>query len=196
MVESNTKKKKRLHDVELLAERILLPSLMPKKQQRNQAKVDKIFEWARKELYKAEELLFTRKSTIVLETAKKLEDAGIEKNKITVEIVSHLKGFVDDSYVRKVLTDYPQYKDQRRSDNANKRDSSRKKPAKQAQTEQSQKEEHEEDDAPTGSYQIPVEEFNIKDVELYDRAFLIKLVHFLYQWYSKKTEDGEARKTE
>lgn len=38
-----------------------------------------------------------------------------------------------------------------------------------------------EDEAPTGYYQIPLEEFKIEDVEQYDRLFLIKVVQHLYK---------------
>jgi hypothetical protein len=77
-----------------------------------------IFQWAREEIDKAGELYYKRKSHIILETARKLEEAGIEKSTICNEISKNLEGFVDDGYVRKILADYPQYKDQKHKESA------------------------------------------------------------------------------
>lgn len=124
---------------------ILKPSLKSPKVI-TKSKVDKVFEWARKEFEKTEELYFKRKSQIILETARKLEDLGIEKQNISYEIKKNLKGYVDDSYVQKVLIDYPEYKDKKQANNAKGRKSGRNIPANPAQTEtanQSQTEERE-----------------------------------------------------
>lgn len=155
--------------------------------------LDKIFEWARKELGKAEELLLKRKADIILETAKKLEDAGVQENGITMDIIRNLKGYVDDSYVRKVLIDYPQYKDQYQSKRAK---SGRKMPAqqstnnsssedraKQAQTEHvetmqapQQTEEQEEASERAEIYWIKLSDARIEDIDLYDVPALRRLL--------------------
>jgi hypothetical protein len=49
------------------------------------------------------------------------------------------------------------------------------------------------DDAPTGFYQIPMEQFRIQDVELYDRAFLIKVVRHLFELLSKSQQRAYSR---
>ena len=46
--------------------------------------------------------------------------------------------------------------------------------------EQQEQETEPEDEAPTGYYQMPVEDFKIEDIEQYDRLFLIKVVQYLY----------------
>lgn len=171
--------------------------------------VGTIFEWARKELDKAEDLLFKRKKEVILETARKLDESGLVKTeKITMEIIKGLKGYVDDDYVRKVLADYPQYKDENQRKRAlkkkNREKSGRLKQAgEEGKQEQEQgntqgiqysqndiKNKHDEvvqeyenskDNAPTGEYQIKVEEYNINDVHLYDRKLLINLVRYLHK---------------
>jgi hypothetical protein len=162
-----------------------------KKRKKKVRSVDEIFDWTLKELYKAAELFSKRKSDIILETAKRLEeDAGIEPSKICDTIAKRLEGFVDDSYVQKVLKDYPQYKNNHQSKRAK---SGRNIPAgreenaepkqsqkKQKQTETIQQYEESTDDAPTGEYQMKVEDYDINDVHLYDRKFLIELVRYLH----------------
>jgi hypothetical protein len=154
-----------------------------------------IFEWARKELQKAEDLLFKRKYEIVLETARKLDESGlVETEKITMEIIKGLKGFVDDQYVREVLKDYPQYKDQSQMNRA-KGKKDKKETGSDIRAETKEPEEAgtktewepavENDDAPTGYYQMAPEEYDINAVEQYDRAFLIKLVYYLHEELGK-----------
>lgn len=144
-------------------------------------KVEHVFQWAREQFEKAEELLQKRKKDIVLETAKRLEDLKMEKSKIAAEITKNLKGYVDDGYILRVLEDYPQYKQQHRVDNAKKSKSSSLKRAKQEEPEPIQEPQIvEQDNAPTGVYQIKLEDYRIEDVHLYDRAFLIELVKYLH----------------
>ena len=114
------------------------------KRRRKKADPKTIFNWAKKELFKAAELFTRRKSEIILETAKKLEEeAGIDPHKISTEIAHGLDGFVTHDWVLKVLKDYPQYKEQFRVDNVKKRKSSNTNITGSSQTEQSQKQEHE-----------------------------------------------------
>lgn len=145
-------------------------------------KVSTVFEWAGKELEKAAELFSKRKADIILETAKKLEDIGIDKDKISTEISKNLAGFVDDGYVRRVLKDYPQYKDKSRVHKPAKRE---KKESKKQEEEEPQLLEVEnqtgDDDAPTGYYEMPVKDFKIKDIQLYDRQFLLEIVVHLFE---------------
>jgi hypothetical protein len=70
-----------------------------------------IYKWAREQLQKS-------KSEIILETAHRLEQEGCEPSKISIGIITNLKDCVDESYVRKVLTDYPQFKDPKQRANA------------------------------------------------------------------------------
>lgn len=42
-----------------------------------------------------------------------LEEVGVEKQKISTQISNRLSKFVSDAYVREVLKDYPQYKDEK-----------------------------------------------------------------------------------
>jgi hypothetical protein len=155
-----------------------------------------IFEWARKELQKAEDLLFKRKYEIVLETARKLDESGlVETEKITMEIIKGLKGFVDDQYVREVLKDYPQYKDQSQMNRAKgKKDKKEtgseiraesEEPSDTNDTLHTSSSTENDDDAPTGYYQMAPEEYDINAVEQYDRAFLIKLVYYLHEELGK-----------
>ena len=80
-----------------------------------------VFEWAEKQFAEMVELFTKKKSWIILETARRLENDGCEPSHISNEIVTNLSGFIDDSYVRKVLKDYPQYKDQKHVESAKSR---------------------------------------------------------------------------
>lgn len=51
-----------------------------------------------------------------------------------------------------------------------------------------------EDEAPTGYYQIPMEQFRIEDVEQYDRLFLIKVVHYLYNKIAELEKKEKKKK--
>lgn len=99
-------------------------------QKQKKKSFDHIFRWAEKQFVELADLFLKKKSEIILETARKLDNAGFEPSKISNEIVANLSGFVDESYVRKVLKDYPQYKDQKQQANAK---SGRNIPAKPAQ---------------------------------------------------------------
>jgi len=91
---------------------------------------DEIIDRCVDKLGSLEEEYKTKKSEIIIDTAIELDEAGFEKSKISAELVERLVGFVDDSYVRKVLKDYPQYKDKKQQANAK---SGRNIPAKPAQ---------------------------------------------------------------
>lgn len=183
-----------------------MATIQIQKQKKRKAKdTSKVFEWARNELRKAEDLLIKRKSQVILETAKKLEDAGIETNLISMEIIRNLKGYVDDQYVREVLTDYPQYKNQYQANRARKRKSGSENRAQHAQPHKPEtiqtplqmvEEEggQEDDNAPQGYYQTPVEEFKIEWLEQYDRAFLIKIVQYLYDLLQQQQQQEVRRK--
>jgi hypothetical protein len=82
-------------------------------QKQRKKSFDHIFKWAEEQFRDLAELFIKKKSDIILETARRLEKEGCEESKISNEIVTNLSGFVDDSYVHKVLKDYPQYKDQK-----------------------------------------------------------------------------------
>ena len=76
-------------------------------------KINDVFEWAEYQLFNANELFAKRKKTVILETASMLEELGVEKQKISTHISNRLSNFVSDAYVREVLKDYPQYKDEK-----------------------------------------------------------------------------------
>jgi hypothetical protein len=76
-------------------------------------KINDVFEWAEYQLFNANELFAKRKKTVILETASMLEEVGVEKQKISTHISNRLSKFVSDAYVREVLKDYPQYKDEK-----------------------------------------------------------------------------------
>lgn len=157
---------------------------LQKRSKKKVQSVEEIFKWAEQELQKATELFSKRKSEVILETARRLEDSGIEKSKIANEITKNLKGFVDDGYALRVLKDYPQYKQQYRVENAKKAKSSSLKRAKHEENKDSSTQEPqnvEQEDAPTGFYQMKVEDFKIKDVDLYDRIYLVELVRYLFE---------------
>jgi hypothetical protein len=79
-----------------------------------QKKINDVFEWAEYQLFNANELFAKRKKTVILETASMLEELGVvEKQKIFTQISNRLSKFVSDAYVREVLKDYPQYKDEK-----------------------------------------------------------------------------------
>ena len=162
-----------------------------KKKKGHSSSIDEIFEWSKQELYKAADFFAKRKSQIIVETAEKLDEAGVQKDTISTLISERLEGYVTAAWVREVLKDHPEYKneDQSKRGKGDKKKSGATNCAESSQTEQSQQQEEEtqeEDenntdaDAPTGIYQIKVEEYNINDVDLYDRTFLIELVRYLH----------------
>ena len=83
-----------------------------KENKEKEKKINNIFEWAEYQLFNAIELFTKRKKTVILETANMLEELGVEKQKISTQISNRLSKFVSDAYVREVLKDYPQYKDE------------------------------------------------------------------------------------
>lgn len=59
----------------------------------------RIFDWAKTQLDKTEELYKKRKSEIIKTVAERLENKGFPTNKICHEIVKQLSEYVDDKYV-------------------------------------------------------------------------------------------------
>lgn len=165
-----------------------------------------IFEWARGELQKAEDLLYKRKYEIILETAHKLDESGlVETDKITMEIIEGLKGYVDDQYVREVLADYPQYKQGYRAQNAKKRKSKSSSEIRaktvegipnEPETQKEWEQAIEDEDAPTGYYQGDAGEYEIEAVEQYDRAYLIRVVRFQHATITTLNEEIKMLKKE
>lgn len=159
------------------------------KKRKAQSSIDDIFEWSKQELFKAINLFTKRKSEIVLETADRLDKAGVQKNTICMLITEKLEGYVNKDYVADVLKDHPEYKNEKQSKHGkgNKKKSGRgipteptEKGKEESKEEVVQQYENNTDDAPTGKYQMPVEEYDINDVHLYDRPFLIELVRYLH----------------
>lgn len=76
-----------------------------------QKKFDRIFDWAEKRFGELADLLIKKKSQIIIDTARKLDEAGFNpKEMISTEISERLSGYVDQKYVIKVLKDNPEYK--------------------------------------------------------------------------------------
>jgi len=68
----------------------------------------RIFEWAKSQLEKTEEL-YKHKSEIIKTVAERLESKGFPANKICYEISKQLSDYIDDVYVREILP--AKYKD-------------------------------------------------------------------------------------
>lgn len=155
---------------------ILKPSLRSPKQIKK-SKVSKVFEWGKKEFAKADELLLKRKSQIILETAKRLDELGVAKSTISTEIAREYKGYVDATYVPLVLKDYPQYKQEYRVSNAKKAKSSSNIRAKQEQQLLQEEQQQEEDDGERAEiYEIKLSDARIQDVDRYDIPALRRLL--------------------
>lgn len=114
-----------------------------KKKRKKTQTVQQIFKWALGALTKAADRYYRSKYEIILETASRLEEIGIEPNKISSEICKGLKDIVDDRYVREVLADYPQYKNETKVKGGK---NARKNRASSAQTEQSKTEEQSQEE--------------------------------------------------
>ena len=76
----------------------------------------RIFEWARTQLDKTEDLYKRRKSEIIKTVAERLESKGFPVAKISSEISKQLYEYVNEAYVREVLPS--KYKDSKQSNNA------------------------------------------------------------------------------
>ena len=79
---------------------------------KKKSKSDKHFEWAKSELDANEKGYKTKRLSIILELAPRLEEEGeIETNKISTEIAKRLRNYVTQRYVNKVLDE--RYKDEK-----------------------------------------------------------------------------------
>ena len=138
----------------------------------NQVAIERAFDWARKELETNQNIFFKKKSQVINELADRLARAGVQPQKISTLIIKQLKGYVTQPYVSTVLP--PEYKQEYRSKNGKKRKSSINSYAKRTET-----------IPPTESqedkiiWQIKPEEYRIKEVEQYDKSYLIGVVKFL-----------------
>lgn len=152
---------------------VLVEQKKRRKKNAQQTSIGEIFQWAMKELYKTAQLFQKRKKQVILETARRLEEAGIEPNNISTEIAKGLKAFVDHSWVNKVLNDYPQYKDESQS---KRRKSGRINPTRQAQMDRSLPQKQlvqtqQEQGRPGITNQAP-DEYDINKLDEYDIEYL------------------------
>ena len=74
-------------------------------------RIEQVHRWLDDQLSHIEELYHKRKKDVILEAALLLEKAGVKQDTISTEISNRHSKYIDDSYVRKVLKDYPQFKD-------------------------------------------------------------------------------------
>lgn len=139
----------------------------------NLTQIDRHFEWAKKELENNQNIFLKKKSAVVNELADRLAKDGIKIYSISAMIVKRLKGYVSEGYVTQTLP--PEYK----SPSHSQKGKAGKKKSQDILAKQTKTLPPLESEESKIIWQMKPEQYAIKEVENYDRPYLVNLVRFL-----------------